>query len=77
MNIKIKNREAGIRPPHRSYKISRAVSRVLSWMIIYLGLPSPTASSDPPENGPGRPMVLVLVLLRMGFTWLFVLPQRR
>ena len=39
-------------------------------MLIYLGPPSPAASSDLPENGPGRPIVLVLVLLRMGFTWL-------
>ena len=37
-------------------------------MIIYLELLLPAASSDPPENRPGKPIVLCLVLLRMGFT---------
>ncbi len=31
--------------------LSRTVSRVLSGMIIYLGLTLPTASSDLPEDG--------------------------
>ena len=57
--------------------VSRTISRVMSWMIIYLGLPSPTASSDPPENEPGRFIVLYSVLLRMGFTWLLMLPPAR
>ena len=37
-------------------------------MIIYPGLLLPAASSDPPESRPGRPVALVSVLLRMGFT---------
>jgi len=32
---------------------SRPVSRVLSWAIIHLGLPSPAASSDLPESTAG------------------------
>ena len=35
-------------------KASRTISRVMSRMIIYLGLPSPAASSGPPESSPGR-----------------------
>ncbi len=38
-------------------------------MIIYLGLPLPAASSDPPESRPGRPVAFCLVLLRMGFAY--------
>ena len=49
----------------------------MSWMIIYLGLSSPTASSDPPESEPGRLMAFFSVLLRMRFTWLPVLPPAR
>ena len=45
----------------------------MSWTIIYLGPPSPAASSDPPESEPGKLTALVSVLLRMGFTWLSVL----
>lgn len=37
-------------------------------MIIYLGLPLPTASSDLPESRSGKSVALCLVLLRMGFT---------
>ena len=37
-------------------------------MAIYLGLPSPAASSDLPEDAAGRRTVFCLVLLRMGFT---------
>ena len=40
----------------------------MSWMIIYLDLLLPASSSDPPENKPGKLMVLNSVLLRMGFT---------
>ena len=40
----------------------------MSRIIIYLGLPSPAASSDLPESRPGKPVALCLVLLRMGFT---------
>ena len=57
--------------------MSRPVSRVMSRMIIYLELPLPTVSSDPPESEPGRVMAFCSVLLRMGFTWLPVLPVRR
>jgi len=45
------------------------VSRVMSRMIIYLGLMLPSASSDLPESRPGKPVAFCLVLLRMGFTW--------
>ena len=49
-------------------KISKTVSRVMSRIIIYLGLLLPAASSDLPESRPGKPVALCLVLLRMGFT---------
>jgi hypothetical protein len=48
---------------------SRAISRVMSCVIIYPGLPLPAASSDPPENVTGSHMVFDSVLLRMGFTY--------
>ncbi len=38
-------------------------------MIIYLGLLSPTGSSDLPESTTGRRIALCSVLLRMGFTY--------
>ncbi len=60
-----------------TFLMSRTVSRVMSWMIIYLGLPSPAASSDPPESEPGRLIAFYSVLLRMGFTWLLMLPPAR
>ena len=41
----------------------------MSWMIIYPGLLLPTASSDPPESRPGKPIALYSVLLRMGFAY--------
>lgn len=47
--------------------ISRTVSRVMSWIIIYLVLPLPTESSNLPESMDGPP-TLCSVLLRMGFT---------
>ena len=56
--------------------ISRPVSRVMSWMVIYLGLLLPTASSDLPESKPGRLIAFVLVLLRMGFTCAPVVTNR-
>ena len=45
-------------------------------MIIYLGLLSPTASSDLPESKPGKLMAFFLVLLRMGFTCAPVVTNR-
>ena len=48
--------------------MSSAVSRVLSWMVIYLGLPLPANSSDLPESTTGRRIAFCSVLLRMGFT---------
>jgi len=38
----------------QSIKMSRPISRVLSWTIIHLGNMSPYASSDLPENNAGR-----------------------
>ena len=49
-------------------KMSRTVSRVMSRIIIYLGLPLPAVSSNLPESRPGKPVAFCLVLLRMGFT---------
>jgi len=46
-------------------------------MIIYLELPLPVISSDLPESRPGKPVAFYLVLLRMGFTWLRLLPNGR
>jgi len=65
---------------------SGAISRILSWMIIYLELLSPAASSDLPEgipwsdqaigrNGPFLPSYLVL--LRVGFALPFPLLEMR
>ena len=48
----------------------------MSWMVIYLGLLLPTASSDLPESKPGRLIAFVLVLLRMGFTCAPVVTNR-
>ena len=56
--------------------ISRPVSRVMSWIIIYLGLLLPTASSDLPESKPGKLITFFLVLLRMGFTCAPVVTNR-
>ncbi len=56
--------------------ISRPISRVMSWMVIYLGLLLPTVSSDLPESKPGRLIAFVLVLLRMGFTCAPVVTNR-
>ena len=50
-------------------KISGTISRVMSRVIIYLGLLLPTASSDPPESRSGKSIAFFLVLLRMGFTY--------
>ena len=49
-------------------KMSSTISRVLSWMIIYLNLLLPAGSSDLPESTTGRRIALCSVLLRMGFT---------
>ena len=61
---------------HKYQIISRPVSRVMSWMVIYLGLLLPTASSDLPESKPGRLIAFFLVLLRMGFTCAPVVTNR-
>jgi len=46
-------------------------------MIIYLELPLPAVSSDLPESRPGKPVAFFPVLLRMGFTQPFPLPEKR
>ena len=38
------------------------------WVIIYLALPLPTGSSDPPESATGSRIAFLSVLLRMEFT---------
>ena len=48
----------------------------MSWIIIYLGLLLPTASSDLPESKPGKLITFFLVLLRMGFTCAPVVTNR-
>ncbi len=53
------------------YIMSSAVSRVLSWVIIYLILLLPTGLSDLPESTTGRRIAFCSVLLRMGFTCAF------
>ncbi len=40
-------------------------AKPIARIIIYLGLPLPAASSDPPENRPGKPMVFI----RSCFGW--------
>ncbi len=45
-------------------------------MIIYLDLPLPAGSSDPPENTAGNCIVFYSVLLRMGFTCAPVVTNR-
>ena len=37
--------------------VSRTISRVMSRMIIYLGVSSPKPSSNLPESGPGRSLL--------------------
>ena len=49
--------------------MSGAISRVLYWVIIYLGLPLPAGSSNLPGSTTGRRIASCLVLLRMGFTF--------
>jgi len=46
-------------------------------MIIYLELPSPTISIDPPKSTTGSRIALYLVFLRMGFTQPLSLPKER
>ena len=53
------------------------MSAHLCVMIIYLVLPSPTDSSDLPKGTTGSRIAFILVLLRMGFTWLELLPAQR
>jgi len=38
----------------KSDKVSKPMSRVLSWMIIYLDLLSPVSSSNLPESATGH-----------------------
>lgn len=56
---------------------SRTVSRVMSRMIICLILLSPADFSDPPKSNPGRIIAFDSVLLRVRFTWHFLLPENR
>ena len=51
-----------------SVKVSRTISRVMSWMVIYLILLLPAGFSDLPKNVTGSHIVFCSVLLRMGFT---------
>ena len=45
-----------VSPSRTEIRRSRPVSRVLSWTIIHLGPPSPTASSDLPKSPGGQPV---------------------
>ncbi len=47
---------------------SSTISRVMSRVIIYLGLSSPTGSSGPPESAAGNRIALYSALLQMEFT---------
>jgi len=49
----------------------------MSGMIIYLERLLPAASSDPPESEPSKFIAFYSVLLRIGFTWLRMLPPAR
>ena len=57
--------------------MSWTISRVMSRMIIYLALLSPTRSSDLPVSTTGSRIAHVLVLLRVGFTEPVLLPVQR
>ena len=50
------------------YCVSKPISRVMSWVIIYLGHPLPNGSSGPPESTTGSRIAFYSVLLRMEFT---------
>ncbi len=52
---------------------SRTISRVMSRMIIYLGLLLPAASSDPPESSPGR---LLRFLFGLASDGVYMCPAR-
>ena len=56
--------------------LSKAVSRVMSCVIICLGPQLPAVSSDLPESATGRRIAFCLILLRMGFTLTRVCCQR-
>lgn len=59
-----------------SFILTNTISRVLYWMIIYLGLMSPLGSSNLPTSTTGRRIACNSVLLRVGFTAaLFVTKQ--
>ena len=57
--------------------VSQTISRVMSRVIIYLGLALPQGSSNLPGNAAGNRIVPNLVLLRMGFTQPYPLPDMR
>ena len=57
--------------------MSRTISRVMSWMIIYLDLMLPTGSSDLPQGTTGSRIAFYSVLLRVGFTEPALLPRQR
>ena len=59
---------AGRKGARRGYSGCRGtISRVMSWVIICLGLPLPAGSSNQPVTGRAA-LCHVSVLLRMGFT---------
>lgn len=60
----------------KSKKRSGPMSRVLSWTIIYLRPPSPTASSAQPERGAGNTMALLFAFAPEGACQAVRLPGR-
>ena len=48
--------------------LSNTISRVMSWVIIYLGHPLPNGSSGPPESTTGSRIAFFSALLQMEFT---------
>ena len=50
------------------YCVSKPISRVMSWVIIYLGHPLPNGSSGPPESTTGSRIAFFSALLQMEFT---------
>ena len=59
-------------------KKSQPISRVLSWTVIHLGYLSPNTSCNLPKlQHASHAKSFYLVLLRMGFTLLLLLPKTR
>ncbi len=58
----------GENPPSFSKDVTRPISRVLSWTVIYLGLALPSRLTPPPRNAQGYASCSSTVLLRIGFT---------